>query len=149
MNKINLFKKLISHSAIIYSLLVTSVYTLGAAVNSAWIPTTKMVYGCLAFSVILSVLNLFLFSRMLIFPLRLLIHYAASALMFYLLFALWGGYLQNGGSVIIALLLYTFSYAMIGVIIGIYRYITSENENSSKKYTKKFDDSYTSQFGGK
>ena len=147
MNKLEKIKKVLVQTCVIYAVILTSVYTLGAFVNSSWVPTIKMVYSCLGFSFVLSLLNLFLFSDKLVFALRLVIHFGISAVMFYLMFAVLGGYKANGGSVITALLVYIFAYALCGAIVGVYRYLTAEIKTSKKEYKTQFDDEYKSQFG--
>ena len=89
-----------------------------------------MVYSCLGFSLVLSALNLFLFSDKLVFALRLLIHFIASTFIFYMLFIVWGGYKSNGGSVLTALLVFVFAYVLCGAIVGIYRYLTVDNDGA-------------------
>ena len=146
MNILSKIKKIVSQTCVIYTVILTSIYTLGAFVNSSWIPTVHMVYSCLAFSLVLAALNMFLFSDKLVMPLRLLIHFAASSLIFYLMFIVWGGYQSNGGSVITAMLVYIFAYALCAAIVAVYRYLTSETANSKKDYKSKFDKTYTPQF---
>lgn len=150
MNILGKIKKTVSQTCVIYTVILTSVYTLGAFVNSSWVPTVQMVYSCLGFSLVLALLNLFLFSDKLVMPLRLLIHFAVSSLIFYLLFVVWGGYQSNGGSVITALLIYVFAYILCAAIVAAYRYLTSESVNAKKGYSAKFnkpEEEYKSQFG--
>lgn len=146
MNILSKIKKILSQTCVIYTVILTSVYTLGAFVNSSWVPTVHMVYSCLVFSLVLAALNLFLFSDKLVMPLRLLIHFTASSLIFYLMFIVWGGYQSNGGSVITALLVYVFAYILCAAIVAAYRYLTAETVNSKRVYTAKFDEEYKSQF---
>ena len=89
-----------------------------------------ILYSCLGFSLVLSALNLFLFSDKLVFALRLLIHFIASTFIFYMLFIVWGGYKSNGGSVLTALLVFVFAYVLCGAIVGIYRYLTVDNDGA-------------------
>lgn len=127
MKLINLFKKTLTNACVIYTVILTAIYTLGAFVNSSWVPTVQMVYSCLGFSIILSVLNIFLFSDKLVLALRLLIHFVSSSVIFYLLFIVWGGYKSNGGSVLTAFLVYCFAYVLCGAIVGCYRYLKADN----------------------
>lgn len=143
---------IILNTSLIYSAFFTVMYTLGAFMDSAWIPSVRTVYSSLLFALMLSLLNMFLFSDKLVMPLRLLIHYGASTLAFMLLFAVFGDYKKNGGSVLSALLIYTFAYILIGAVVALVRYIFAEDKKKDEKYEKQFkedDKSYTSQFGKK
>ena len=133
METLKKLKKVVLHACVIYTVILTAVYTLGAFVNSSWVPTVQMVYSCLGFSLVLSALNLFLFSDKLVFALRLLIHFIASTFIFYMLFIVWGVYKSNGGSVLTALLVFVFAYVLCGAIVGIYRYLTVDKDNAVTK----------------
>jgi len=131
-------KKTLTQACVIYTFLVTSVYLLGSAVDSHMVPTLTMVLSLLAFSVALSCANSFLFSDMFLFPVRLLIHYLATAVVFYISFVIWGGYRDNGGSVLMILLFYTFAYALCAVIVSVYRWLTAEYRTSKTEYSSIF-----------
>lgn len=142
-------KKTLTQACVFYSVLFTAVYLLGVFVDSHWVPTLHMVLALLAFSVILAAANSFLFSDRLVFSLRLLIHFAVTAVLFYIVFVLWGGYQANGGSVLTVLLIYTFAYVLCAVIICVTRWLTAELRRSEAEYRNKFDgkDSYSTLFG--
>ena len=131
-------KKTLTQACVIYTFLVTAVYLLGNAVDSHMVPTLTMVLSLLAFSFALSCANSFLFSDLLLFPLRLLFHYLATAFVFYITFVVWGGYRSNGGSVLMILLIYTFAYAICAVIVSVYRWLTAESRISKTEYSDLF-----------
>lgn len=152
MKTLSKIKNIVTRACVIYTVLITSVYLLGVSVSSDWIPTLNMVLALLVFSFCLSGLHGFLFSSLLVFPLRLVIHYVISTIVFYIVFVCWGGYRANGGSVLSVLLVWTFAYILCAVCVFLYRYITSETKSSESKYDKKFDGrdgDYKSQFSGK
>ena len=144
-------KKIAGSACVFYSFFITALYLLGAYVDSNWIPTLHMVFSLLLFSFVLAAANAFLFSDRLVFSLRLLIHYGITTFVFYIVFVLWGGFQANGGSVLTALLLYTFVYLIGALFIFMYRYITAENRTAKKEYKASFDgqDSYRPQFDKK
>lgn len=141
---------MLTQACVFYTFLITSVYLLGVSIDSHWIPTTNMVLALLVFSAALAAANSFLFSDKLIFPLRLIIHYAVTTLVFYIVFVLWGGYKDNGGSVLTVLAVYTFAYILCAVIVVIYRWLTAETRAAKSDYKEVFGgkDDYRSQFGG-
>lgn len=146
MNKLKLLKTAFTEGCVFYTLSITAVYLLGYSVDSTWVPTLAMMLGLLAFSFVLGLANRFLFSDLLVFPLRLLLHYVGTSVVFWLLFGIMGGY---EGSGLIVWLIYTFAYALILTIVSVYRWLTADLRNAKKEYTGKFGgDDYNSQFGG-
>ncbi len=139
---LKLLKKAALQACVIYTVLLTAVYTLGAFVNSSWVPTVQMVYSCLGLSLAVALLNLFLFSDRLVFFMRLLIHFVSIGVIFYLMFVVWGGYRANGGSVLTAMLVYLFVYIICAAIVGAYRYLISgdnKRKSADGEYRSMFD----------
>lgn len=151
MKQLMWLKKTLCHSCVFYTFFITALYLLGVYVDSHWVPTLHMIFSLLLFSFVLAAANSFLFSNKLVFSLRLLIHYITTTLVFYIVFVLWGGFQANGGSVLSALLVYTFVYLICAVLVFMYRYITAEIQTSGKEYKSVFDgkETYKSQFDTK
>lgn len=142
-------KKIFTQSCVFYSFLITAVYLLGSFVDSSWLPKPSMIGALLLFSVVLAIENSFLFSNKLVFSLRLLIHYIVTTIVFYIVFVVWGGYKNNGGSVLTVLLVFTFAYVLCAIIVAVYRYLTAELRKDNSEYKQLFNgNSYESQFGG-
>jgi len=143
-------KKILTQACVFYTVLITAVYLLGTTLDSSWIPTPAMVAALLIFSAVLAASNAFLFSDKLVFPLRLLLHYIMTSVVFYIVFVLWGGYRNNGGSVLTVLLVYTFAYVLCAVIVGVYRWLTAELRTSHTEYTDVFaeKETYHTMFDG-
>ena len=144
-------KKVLTHACVFYTVLVTSVYLLGMTMDSRFIPTPAMIAGLLVFSAVLAAANTYLFSDFLNLPLRLAVHFVLTLAAFYISFAVLGGYKENGGSVLVVLLIYIFAYALCAVIVGLYRWLTAELRTSRSDYQTVYPqkDSYDAQFGGK
>ncbi len=144
-------KKTIGSACIFYTFFITSLYLLGVYVDSNWVPTLHMVISLLLFSFVLAAANSFLYSNKLIFSLRLLIHYAATTTVFYIIFVLWGGFQANGGSVLTALLVYSFAYLICALVVFMYRYITAESRAKNTEYKSVFkeQENYKAQFDKK
>lgn len=150
MKALSVIKKIISRGCIINTVLVILLYSLGLLANGNFIPTIDRIFGILLFSLALAGANIFVFSKVLTFPLRLLIHYLFTAFMFYVLFILWGNYSLNGGAAIVIFVMFTLIYGAVAGIVAIVRSIFKEKNNSKKEYKKviKKDDDYKSVFGG-
>lgn len=151
MKTLSVIKKIISSGCIINTLLLIFTYGLGLLINENYIPTIDRVFGILIFSLALAGAGIFLFSKTLTFPLRLLIHYLFTGIMFYVMFILWGSYNDNSSSVFVILVLFTVIYALIAGIVALIRGAKNKKVNAKKEYKKVLEkeDSYKSVFGGK
>ncbi|MBE6616608.1 MAG: DUF3021 domain-containing protein [Ruminococcaceae bacterium] len=151
MKTLSVIKKIISSGCVINTLLLILTYGLGLLINENFIPTFDRVLGILLFSLALAGANLFLFSKALTLPLRLLIHFLFTTLMFYIMFVLWGSYNQNSGSAFVIVVLFTVAYWTAVGIVSLIRLTNREKTNSKKEYKKvlKKEDDYKSVFGGK
>ena len=151
MKQLMWLKKTVTNACVFYTFFITALYLLGVYVDSHWVPTLHMVFALLLFSFALAAANTFLFSDRLVFPLRLLIHYVITTAVFYIVFVRWGGYQANGGSVLTALLIYSFVYLLASLFVFMYRYVTAESRTSATEYKTMFDskDTYQSQFNTK
>ncbi len=138
MKLLSQIKKIALFACVIFTALITLVYTVSAFVSSYLVPTPAMFYSLLGFSLVLSALNAFLFSDALVFALRLILHYAASAAMFYLLFVVVSGYKENGGSVLVVMLLYTAVYAVFALITALANHKRTKPKKEKTEYKKVF-----------
>ena len=134
-------KDALIRGCVVYTILITAVYFLGASVNSRFLPTPQAVLGILIFSFYLSLSGLFLFSDLLVPALRVVLHFAVTALVFYLAFLRFGGYLKNGGSAFVGLLVFALIYAICAAVVFLIRHLTTEKKQEEKEYG--------SMFGGK
>ena len=132
----------------IYTVLITSVYMIGAFVNAAWLPSPSTVAALLALSLWIGASLSFLFSDLLVPSLRVVLHFFATAFVFWLTFGVWGGYLKNGGSAAVLFVLYAVLYALFAGITGLIRILTSGADNRKKPYGSmlKQEPEYRSQF---
>jgi len=144
-------KKTLGSACVFYTFFITALYLLGVYVAPNWVPTLHMVFSLLLFSFVLAAANSFLFSDRLVFSLRLLIHYVTTTVVFYIVFVLWGGFQANGGSVLAALLVYSFVYLICALLLFMYRYVTAESRTAKQEYKQAFDgqESYRPQFDNK
>ena len=126
-------------------------YSLGLLINENFIPTIDRVFGILLFSVALAAANIFLFSKALTLPLRLLIHYLFTTAMFYIMFILWGSYNEKSSSAFVIVILFTVAYWIVVGVVSLIRLAGKEKDNSKKEYKKVInkEDDYKSVFGGK
>lgn len=142
MKTLGLIKKILTSACVIFTVLFTFIYTLGISVNNEWLPTLGMLYSLLAFSLVLSAMNKYLFSNSLVLGVRILFHYIVTALAFYLLFVIASGFAKNGGSATTIMIVFSIIYALYAAIVAIFCGTKgSKKEKKSKKnseYKKMF-----------
>ena len=138
-----LIKKILTSACVIFTVLFTFIYTLGVSINYEWLPTLGMLYSLLAFSLVLSAMNKYLFSNSLVLGVRILFHYVVTALAFYLLFVVASGFLKNGGSAVTIMIVFSVIYALFAAVVSIVSCIkpksskSCSNSKNNKKKSKK------------
>ncbi len=150
-------RRVLTRACVFYTVLITAAYFLGASVNTAWLPTVPTVVSLLCFALWLGLSAEFLASDLLTAPIRMILHFAATFLLFYLTFLRLGGYLKNGGSLFTAAAVYVFVYAVCAVVVLLVRWLTADAETKGKPYRSLFDardggkkdGEYEPQFGDK
>lgn len=135
MKSLHLLKRILSQGCVYFTFSFIGLYLLGLTVDEGWIPTIRMTLCLLLFCLILAAANRFLFSTLFVFPLRLLIHFVTTALLFTVVFVFWGSAGGSGGMALTMMLLYTFSYIIVAALTAAYRYIVGERKRSQKPYS--------------
>lgn len=134
MKTLAFIKNIISSACVIFTLLFTFIYTLGITVNTDWIPTLGTLYSILAFSLILSAMNKYLFSNSLVLGIRILIHYIVTVLSFYVFFIVASGYAKSGSSALTIMIAFSIIYALFAAVVAIFN---GAKSNDKKKKTQK------------
>ncbi len=131
-------KKTGAAACVIYTVLITGTYLLGAAVDARWLPTPATVLSLLAFSFALAASFSFLFSGLLSAPVRVILHFLAVLAAYIFIFLVWSGYLKDGGSLLTGVLVYVFVYLLIGAAVFLIRRLTGTRENREQAYESIF-----------
>ncbi len=138
---LTLFGRIISQGCLFYTVITLLLYTGGMIVSSIereWIPTISMMYMVLVFSLFLAAANVLVLGAKIPAVLKLILHYAAATVVFYVIFILWGGFQRSGSSVLVILLVYTFIYCICALVVFSFRYIKGNRENSRTDYETQF-----------
>ena len=146
---LNFIKTVLVRACVVYTVLITGVYLIGAFVNAAWLPSPATVGALLALSIWIGASLSFLFSDLLVPALRVILHFLATGIVFWLTFGILGGYLRSGGSAVVLFVLYAVLYALAGGVTGLFRILTAESDRKNKPYEgvlKKEREEYKSQF---
>ena len=134
-------RTVLSHACIYFTTASLALYTggmLASGIERQWIPTLSMMYAVFAFSVLFSAVNQIVWNTRLAGVLKILIHYAATTAIFYVMFILWGSYTASPSSVLIILMAYTLIYAAAFLFIFLLRYIFSSKKNNASAYSSQF-----------
>ena len=128
-------KKILTNGCVFYTVILTAFYTLGLLAEDGvqWIPTLRIAYSLLIFSLCFSALNEGVKRLPVSFPGKVFSHLAASAILYYLVFVLGGGFHKNGGSTLAAMLVFAFVYAIGTVIVLVIRRLFGTKEKDAKK----------------
>ena len=138
---IPLIKRVLSRACIYYTAATLILYSAGMLLSNMerqWIPTLSMMFTVFFFSVLFSLVNQLVWNTRLPGILKLLIHYTATTLIFYVMFILWGNYSAAPSAVLIILMAYTLVYAAFSLFIFLIRYIFSFRKNSKTTYKSQF-----------
>lgn len=127
----------------LYFTVVTFILYIGGAVishdNMNMIPTLRTIIIVLLFSFIINLANMVLTVKKLHLSLRIAIHYAATAVSFFILFINASDYNPGSGFTIVLMLAYTFVYAVIcAVVLGV-RSAHKKSEIESSEYRSIYD----------
>ena len=141
-------------ACIVDALLLNIVYFFGGLLSQRFAPYPSVVAWMIVQSLYLSLSFFFLFSDLLVPSLRLLIHYLATGLVFWLTCVLPGGYLKVGVpadvSFPVCIVVYTCLYAAAAAVIALVRRFSAGSEEKeqpdAKKAGKSAPSEYKSQF---
>ncbi len=134
-------RKIISDGCIFYTILTLLLYTGGMLASTRereWIPTLGMLFTVLLFSVLFAAANYSVSHTKLTGALKLLFHYGVTALIFYVLFILWGGFSSSPATVLILMLAFTLVYAIAALLVFLVRYVSGGAKNKQTKYESQF-----------
>lgn len=141
MKALHTLYRIISHACIIFTCLALALYTAGMIVSGSqreWIPTLSMMYSTLAFSLLFSAVNDFAAHSRVPLVLKVLIHYAATMLIFYVLFIRWGNYSGNSSGTFLILGIFSILYAIGLLIFLMIRSVRKVQRNQSADYNQQF-----------
>jgi len=137
-------KKILTNGCIFFTIIITAFYTFGLVIDKSgqWIPTLRVAYSLLGFSMLFSALCTAVGKMRMTYLPKLAIHFAACAVLYYLVFVLGGGFAKNGGSTLAAMIVFLFVYVLGAVVVSVGRRLTKDEKktNRSKKNDGDEDD---------
>lgn len=123
-----------------YTIISILMYALSLImVQQRMVPTLKSLCMILAASVCVAALNNIFYVKKLSPIFRLLIHFAGSSIIFYLIFILMSGLSSYGRTVIIALISFIIIYAVIVLIVFFIKKAFGRQQNNKSEYKNQFD----------
>lgn len=138
---IPLLAKIISHGCIYYTVVSLLLYLGGllfSTIEREWIPTLDMLVLLLLFTLSVSAANQMVLLAGMPMLLKLLIHYAVTLTVFFVVFIWWGGFSDSGSAVLVLLLAYTLVYGIGALIFGAIRHIRANAVNRRTEYADQF-----------
>ena len=137
----SVLSKIITHGCVYYTLASLLLYVGGllfSTIEREWIPTLDMLLLLLLFTVSFSAVNQMVLHTKLPAALKLLIHYAVTLLIFYIVFVWWGGFSDSGSAVLVLLFGFTLVYGIGALIFTIIRHARASTENTRQEYDVQF-----------
>ena len=141
MRILRLCGKILSRACIWFTVLTLALYTGGMIVSGIereYIPTLKMVWMVLVFGIVFETANQLVLKSKLAAPLKLVIHFAVTAIVFFIVFILWGGYTARPSSVLVILIVFTLLYAAGALIFWGIRSLIGSAYSRRKAYEDQF-----------
>ena len=126
--------KILSVACIYFTVVTLLLYTCGslaAEPGHQWIPTLQMMYMLLVFCILFESANQLVLRTKLPYALKLLLHYGACTMIFYVIFIVWGQTAVNAGSVLVILTAFT-------VILAFIRSLGRAKQNRESAYESQF-----------
>ena len=134
----NCAKRVWVQTCVIFTLCVLFVFIVGSAVPEfEGAINLKNILTILLFAAVFALANMLLHIGRLSMILRILLHYAATALGFYFVFILIAAKATNAGSVLVLLLFYTVVYAVLmGVYVVVFKALLARRAEKKATYEK-------------
>ncbi len=132
----------IKNGCVIFAIITVISYTVGmlmSSENRAFIPSLKSIYIYLAFSILFSFVCNLLKSERINTALRLIIHFAISAALFFCVIVLGGGFAESGFATIVLMTAFVIVYIIFSVIYLVIAKKKERKANSNKQYSSVFN----------
>jgi len=134
-------RTVLSHACIYFTTASLALYTggmLASGIEREWIPTLEMMYMVFCFSLLFSLANQTVLPSSLPGVLKLILHYAVTTLIFYVIFIVWGGFSKSPSTVLVILFAYTLVYAIGALVVFLVKYTTGNTKKNKISYEKQF-----------
>ena len=125
----------------IFTVITVVTYTVGMIFSTpekSFIPTLTFVYLFLALSIGLGFANKLLTNRKMSLTLRLSLHFIVSAILYYVVIVLCGGFSESGASTIIAMGAFLVIYIIFELIYALINKKKETKKNATKEYKSVF-----------
>lgn len=141
MKTIDYLKKIISRGCVIFTVVTLISYSVGAALSNSeksFIPNIKFIWLFFVFSLLLAAANQILSAKKIGLDVRMLIHFAVCAALYFVCVVLCGGYISNGAQTLIAMALFALVYVICGTVCAIVIHRKEKKLDNSKEYVSQF-----------
>lgn len=142
MKKNNKIVSVIKNGCVIFTVITVLSYiagTLLAAENKAFVPTLKWVLLFLAFSIVEAAANLLLNNKTRSLAFRLGTHFLATAILYFVIVVLCGGFIESGAQTLIAMAIFVIIYIVFALIYSIAATGKRKKKNKKEEYSSMFN----------
>ena len=131
----------IKDGCFIFTVITVITYTVGMLLSTAeksFIPTLSLIYMFLGLSIGLGFANKLLANKKMSLAPRLALHFTVSAVLYYVVIVLCGGFSESGASTIIAMGIFLIIYLVFALIYCLINKKTESKKNAKKEYKSVF-----------
>lgn len=125
-----------------FSVITLLLYSIGALISSGtekqFVPNVKFIWLFFIFSLLLAFANKILFMQKLSVAVRMIIHFAASFALYFITVVVCGGYIKNGKTAFISIIIFIVLYVIFGIATAVILSKKEAKKQENKKYEKQF-----------
>lgn len=141
MKTMDFIKKIAARGCVIFTIVTLIVYSIGSIVSDSersFIPSIKFIWLFFAFSVLLAAANEILSVKKISLGVRMLIHFAVCAALYFVCVVLCGGFISSGAQTLIAMTMFVIVYLICGIFIAIVLSRREKKSADNEKYQSQF-----------
>lgn len=138
----NNFWNTIKNGCVIFTVITLISYTIGMIISTsdkAFIPSLKSIYVFLIFSILTACANRLLKNTKVNLAARLIVHFLACGLLFFMVAIVGGGFSKSGFATLIILAAFVVLYLIFAIIYAAIYKRKEKKENDQKRYSNVFN----------
>jgi len=136
-----LISNIIKNGCVIFTVITVLSYSIGYVLSSEgnrFIPTISWILLFLIFSLPLAAANMILKNSKKSLGARLLLHFAATCALYFVVVVMCGGFIASGGQTLIAMALFLLLYAIFAIVYAIVNSSNNKKKNKKESYSSMF-----------
>lgn len=141
MKTVDSIKKIAARGCVTFTIVTLIFYSIGSIVSDSeksFIPNIKFIWLFFAFSVLLAAANEILSVKKIALGIRMLIHFAVCAALYFVCVVLCGGFISSGAQTLIAMAMFVIVYLICAVFAAAVINRREKKNSDSEEYRSQF-----------